>query len=150
MRLSLNFMLDELLVSQTAARRGLANVPPPDVVEELRRLCEELLQPLRDALGVPVVVTSGYRSRAVNAAVGGAVNSAHLHGRAADIVVPGMAPVMVCRRIVELALPFDQVIEEFGAWTHVAIAPPGAAPRRQQLTARRSGTGSTVYTAGPI
>lgn len=150
MRVSANFTLDELVVSQTASRRGLANEPPPEAIAELRRLCELVLQPLRDSMGVPVVVSSAYRSRAVNAAVGGAVSSAHLHGRAADIVVPGITPQQVCRRIVELALPFDQVIEEFGAWTHVAIASPGAAPRRQQLTARRSGNGSTVYTAGTI
>jgi hypothetical protein len=143
-------MLDELVVSQTAARRGLPNVPSEEVIAELRRLCAEILQPLRDAVGVPVIVSSGYRSRTVNAAVGGANQSAHLYGRAADISVPGLTPVMVCRRIVGLGLPFDQVIEEFGAWTHVAIASPGASPRQQQLTARRSGNGSTVYTVGPI
>lgn len=147
MKLSANFWLPELQVSQTAARRGLDNTAPMDVVPNLRRLVDLVLQPLRDALGRPVIVTSGYRSPAVNAAVGGAANSAHMRGLAADIIVPGMAPRDVCREIVRLGLPHDQVIEEFGQWCHVAVAPAGRDPRLEQLTARRTPSG-TVYTKG--
>lgn len=141
MNLSLNFTLDELTVSQTAARLGLSNVPPAAVVSELRRLATTVLQPLRDRLGRPVVVSSGYRSPAVNTAVGGAVASAHLSGRAADITVPGMTALEVCQTIRAMGLPFDQVIHEFRAWCHVAIAPPGVAARGELLTAIRGPVG---------
>jgi zinc D-Ala-D-Ala carboxypeptidase len=147
MRLSENFDLAELQVSQTAARRGLSNVAPMEIVPNLRRLVDLILQPLRDALGRPIVVTSGYRSPAVNAAVGGAANSAHMRGLAADIIVPGMSVRDVCREVVRLGLPFDQVIAEFGEWCHVAVAPGGREPRREQLTATRQG-GVTVYSKG--
>jgi zinc D-Ala-D-Ala carboxypeptidase len=146
-KLTSNFSLDELLVSQTAARLGLDNTPSPEVVEELRRLCQLVLQPLRDAAQRPIVISSGYRARKVNKAVGGARLSAHLYGRAADFTIPGETPRATCERIVALGLPFDQVIQEFDRWVHVAIAPAGGAPRRQVLTARRVG-GGTIYEQG--
>jgi zinc D-Ala-D-Ala carboxypeptidase len=148
-KLTNNFTLDELLVSQTAARLGLDNTPSPEVVEELTRLCRLILQPLRDDAQRPVVISSGFRSNKVNKAVGGARFSAHLYGRAADLTIPGEAPRETCRRIVRLDLPFDQLILEFDAWVHVAIAAPGDEPRRQQLTARRTG-GGTTYSQGSI
>lgn len=143
MNLSRNFTLAELVHSQTAARRGLDNTPPPEVVAELERLARTVLQPLRDRLARPIVVSSGYRSPAVNRAVGGARESAHLFGRAADITVPGMTSREVCKAIVDGGLPFDQCIDEFGSWCHVAIA--ASVPRRQQLEARRAANGRTVY-----
>jgi zinc D-Ala-D-Ala carboxypeptidase len=146
-KLTSSFYLDELLVSQTAARLGLDNTPPPEVVVELQRLCQLILQPLRDSVGHPIVVSSGYRARKVNKAVGGAKASAHLYGRAADFTIPGEAPRVTCQRIIDLGLPFDQVIQEFDRWVHVAIAPAGGAPRRQVLTARRVG-GGTIYEQG--
>jgi zinc D-Ala-D-Ala carboxypeptidase len=144
MRLSKDFTLDEFVISQAAARIGFSNEPTPLIVDELSRLCITVLQPLRNALGMPIIISSGYRSPQLNSAIGGVMNSAHLYGRAADIIVPGMAPRHVCRRIVSMGLPFDQLIEEFGAWTHVATPTLGEAPRRQQLVAR-SANGKTVY-----
>lgn len=141
-----NFTLQEFLASQTAARLGIANVPPPEAVEELRRLCTTVLQPLRDALGRPVIVSSGFRSTKLNRAVRGARESCHMAGRAADISVPGMTVRQVCHRIISLDLPVRQVIDEFGAWVHVSIEPAGIAPRRQMLLARRAANGHTVYT----
>lgn len=146
-KLTSNFTLDELLVSQTAARLGLDNTPPPAVVKELTRLCQLVLQPLRDAAQHPIVISSGYRSNKVNKAVGGAKASAHLYGRAADFTIPGEAPRVTCQRIIDLGLPYDQVIQEFDQWVHVAIAPADGAPRRQVLTARRVG-GGTIYEQG--
>lgn len=148
-KLTSNFTLDELLVSQTAARLGLDNTPPPEAIAELERLCTLILQPLRDNAQRPVVISSGYRANKVNKAVGGAKFSAHLYGRAADLTIPGESPRDTCRRIVTLDLPYDQVILEFDAWVHVAIAAPKTEPRREQLTARRTG-GGTTYTRGPI
>ena len=149
LRLSANFELAELQVSQTASRRGLPNVAPPEAVAELQRLVTLILQPLRDRIARPIVVLSGYRSPEVNAAVGGAKNSAHMRGQAADIIVPGMTPLDVCRAIVAWQLPFDQLIYEFGpgGWTHVAVTPAGVSPRREVLTAVKEG-GRTVYRKG--
>lgn len=147
-KLTSNFTLDELTVSQTAARKGLDNTPPPEVVEQLLRLCKLVLQPLRDAAQRPVVITSGYRSRKVNKEVGGAKYSAHIYGRAADLIIPGESPLLTARRIVALNLPYDQLIMEFDAWVHVSIAADGE-PRRQQLVARYGG-GGTIYEERPI
>lgn len=147
MNLSPDFTLAELLHSQTAIRRGIDNTPTSAIVAELQRLAREILQPLRDQLGRPIVVSSGYRSPALNRAVGGSPNSAHMQGRAADITCPGVKPREVCLAIVELRLPFDQVLLEGGAWCHVAIAGEGVEPRRQQLTAI-FGPGGTQYLVG--
>lgn len=146
MNLSPNFTLDELLLSQTATRRGIDNTPTATIIAELQRLAQTILQPLRDHLGRPVVVSSGYRSPALNRAVGGAQNSDHMYGRAADIVVPGMKAREVCLTIVELRLPFRQVISE-GGWAHVSIGDPSAEPRREQLTAV-FGPGGAQYLVG--
>lgn len=148
MMLSKSFALSEFVVSQTAARRGIDNTPPVAAVAELRRLADHVLQPLRDALQRPIVVSSGYRSPVLNSAVGGASSSAHMRGQAADITVPGVPVVEVARAILRLDLPVDQVIDEFGQWVHVAVAPTGTVPRRQQLTARRGADGRTVYSKG--
>ncbi len=147
-RLSSNFTLDEMTASQTAARRGLNNTPTALVEEELERLVLTILQPLRDKIGRPLVISSGYRSPSVNSSVGGSRESAHVFGRAADISVPGMPTQELARFIVGLSLPFDQLINEFDSWIHIAIPMQGIVPRREQLTARRSPTGATLYTKG--
>ena len=91
MQLSSHFELNELIVSELAARRGIANDPTPEVIDNLRRLCQSVLEPLRVKLGRPVVITSGYRCAALNSAVGGSPTSHHVLGRAADVLVPGLA-----------------------------------------------------------
>ena len=73
--LSKNFTLEELVYSDTAKRYGLNNTPTPQVIANLKNLCVNVLQPLRDYLGKPIRVTSGYRSPEVNKRVGGAVDS---------------------------------------------------------------------------
>src|SRR5690606_28476100 len=96
---------------------------------------------LRDALGTPVLVNSGFRSAAVNKAVGGAATSQHRLGQAADIRVNGMTSAQLARRIAELGLPFDQLIEEFGRWVHVSYGPR----HRRQILRATSENGRTVY-----
>lgn len=143
MRLSKSFTLAELCV--TSAR--LDNTPGQKQIESLRTLATDILQPLRDAVGVPVNVTSAYRAPAVNKAVGGTKTSQHVLGEAADIVVAGMSPREVCETIIALNLPFDQLIQEFGRWTHVSRGPRN---RRQVLTATRSKAGKVSYLVGLI
>lgn len=143
--LSANFALSELTVSQNAARMGLSNEPGPVELANLKRLVETCLQPLRNKLGRPIIITSGYRSPKVNAAAGGSSTSAHMYGGAADIHVPGLSAHDLFKFIHGLQLPVDQVIEEYGKWVHIGIAKPDAKPRNQYLLARLV-NGQTVYT----
>ena len=81
-RLSKNFTLEEMVAT---SHKGLQDTPTLAVVQNLQKLCVLVLQPLRDAIGRPVYINSGYRSKRLNARVGGVPNSRHLQGRAADI-----------------------------------------------------------------
>ena len=141
MRLSPNFTLEELTVSQTAARHGLDNTPPPEIIENLRLLAQSL-QALRVLFGNnAIVVTSGYRSPKVNKRVGGSANSDHLKGLAADFIVPNFGPPdQVIRAILGSDIPFKQAIREFDRWTHFSIPAPGEQPRRQALIIDQQGT----------
>jgi hypothetical protein len=145
MKVGNHFELSEFIVSQTAARHGLPNEPPVAAVKAIRALCANVLDPLREKLGSPVVISSGYRSPAVNAKVGGAASSQHCKGEAADIVCPGRTVKEVVALIRELGLPFDQLIDEFGdtasGWTHISYGPRN---RREVLKARRR-NGKVVY-----
>jgi putative chitinase len=118
MKITKNFTLDELCVTDT----GKPNVPGTNDTVNLINLVVCILQPLRDALGLPVHVNSAYRSPAVNQAVGGVNNSQHALGQAADITVDGYTPSQLAHYIRKLNLPFDQLIQE-PTWVHVSYGP---------------------------
>lgn len=143
MNLGKHFTLEEMTRSQAAARRGLDNSPNNKQLDSMKALVRNVLDPLREALGRPVNINSGFRSEAVNKAVGGAPSSQHRFGEAADITVPGMTVEQLVARIRALKLPFDQLIDEFGSWVHVSYGPR---QRRQVLRARRATNGQTTYT----
>lgn len=145
MQLSKHFTLDEFTFSQTAVRNGLDNTPSPAVIANLQNLCNNLLEPLRERVG-PIRITSGYRSSLVNSRVGGAANSQHLYGEAADIVVPGMSVYDVAC-LVRDEFNYDQVIQEFGRWTHVSLRMLPSQNRKMPLTAMLK-NGRTVYVGG--
>lgn len=138
------FDLKEFCRSATADKHGIDMTPPPGVAANLQALVENVLDPLRAHLDKAIVVSSGYRPPALNKLVGGAKTSQHANGEAADISVNGMPPKQVCETIMRLGLPFDQLIMEFGRWTHVSFGPRN---RRQVLTAKTV-NGKTVYTPG--
>lgn len=128
MNLTKNFSLDELIFSNTAAQSGIHNQPNEGQIEKLQALAENVLQPLRDYFG-PVTILSGFRSANLNRAVGGAHNSQHLHGEAADLRVIGVGNDLVFQYICD-NLRFDQVILEHvpannphRGWVHVSYAP---------------------------
>lgn len=156
MKLTNNFTLEELVKSQTALRLGLDNTPSEEVISNLRVLCEKVLQPIRDHFAKGVAVSSGYRSMAVNAAVGG-VNAAggkpsdHTRGMAADIEIPGVANAELAKWIQD-NLEFTQLILEFytqgipdSGWVHVSYDPSNL--KKQSLTAVKQ-NGKTVYLNG--
>lgn len=140
LRLTKNFTLDELTVTSKPIR----NDPNDSEIKQLKALAEKVLQPLRDAIGKPILINSAFRCEAVNRLVGGTSTSQHRLGQAADIRVDGMTSRQLAKKIIELKLPYDQVIEEFGRWVHVSYGPRN---RRQQLTAV-SENGRTVYKQG--
>lgn len=109
MQLSKNFTLYEMISSATARELGISNYPTLTAQRALRQLCTQLLQPLRDALGAPIQINSGYRSARLNAAVGGVSTSRHLRGEAADCSIDGRAETLL-GLLVELDLDFDQAI----------------------------------------
>lgn len=147
-RLSPHFVLGEMLVSATAARKGIRNEPGEAEIRALTELCSNVLEAVREHFGRPVVVTSGYRSPRLNVAVGGSATSQHCRGEAADFTVPGVSNLEVCRWM-ERALNYDQLIYEFGedGWVHVSWS--ARQRRNQELTARRKG-GKTVYLPGIV
>ena len=124
MKLTKNFSLEEMYRSDTAQRCGIDNKPQTEeVVENLRALCLEVLQPLRDHLGKPVVVSSGYRCKDLNKKVGGVENSQHLKGEAADIKVSGKEDLIDVMRYIMDQTDFDQLIREKSGtteWVHVS------------------------------
>lgn len=146
MYLSPHFTLEELTYSETASRWGLVNEPLPAHVDNLRRLCESLLEPARELLGVPLHINSGFRSTALNAAVRGAHSSAHLVGLAADFVPIGLDLATAFDKLrTSPGLPFDQIIFECRAWIHLAATVEGLTPRRQALTAVSLTAGAWAY-----
>lgn len=146
MKIGKHFTLDEMTVSQAAARAGIRNVPGAAATEALRQLVKHILDPLREHFGRPVVVSSGFRNDRVNKLVGGADKSQHRFGEAADISIPGVPVAEVVKAVKDLGLPYDQLIDEFGntanGWTHVSYS---ALHRRQEMRARKK-NGKTVYT----
>lgn len=125
--------------------RTLDNTPNETERANLQRLAE-FLELVKVALGgKPIMVNSAFRSKAVNDAVGSKDTSQHRLGCAADIRVPGMTPDAVVRAVIAANLPFDQIIREFDAWTHISVPNSTALkPRRQALIIDKAGTRAFV------
>ena len=153
MNLSANFTLKELTKSDTATRLGLDNTPDEATIENLKLLCQEVLQPIRDHFGKSVTVNSGFRSPESNAAVGGSKTSDHCLGRAADIEIDGISNPDLAHWIMD-NLDYTQLILEFytqgqpnSGWVHVSYDPNNI--KMQELTAVKV-AGKTTYLAGLV
>lgn len=117
----LNFKMSELITSDTANIRKINNMPDINSLDAMLDLIVFCLQPLRERLKKPVIITSGYRSHVVNKIVGGAQNSQHTKGQAVDIVVNGLTPAQLTDFIAaQKDIPFDQLINEYDRWTHIS------------------------------
>jgi hypothetical protein len=143
-KLTEHFTLAELTRSSKATQLSINNTPTPDVIANLRRLARFNEQVRVELGGAAMVISSGYRCPALNRAVGGANNSAHLAGLANDFTAPTFGtPMEICRQLEKSYLSFDQLIYERSAsavWVHLGIAAEGAKPRRQVLTIDSKGT----------
>ena len=132
-----HFTLAELTAT---SHRQFDNTPNEAETANLQRLAE-FLEQVKEALdGKPIMINSGFRSKQVNDSVGSKDTSQHRIGCAADIRVPGMTPDAVVRAVIAAGLPYDQIIREFDAWTHISVTnTPNGTPRRQALIIDRSG-----------
>jgi hypothetical protein len=153
MRLSPHFTLSELTRSEAATRGGFSNAPSAEATENLKALCEVILEPVRAHFGKPIRVNSGYRGPQANAAVGGATSSQHCKGEAADFEIDSVANRDLVQAIVDLNLSFDQLILEFhvagdpnSGWVHCSHKRNGI-NRHEVLTATKV-QGKTVYSKG--
>lgn len=125
MRLTEHFSLDEMTFSETASRRGWDNTPPIGFQENLGRVAL-LLEQVRKIVNKPIQITSGYRCKNLNDAVGSKETSQHRNGCACDFKVAGMTPDAIVKAIIESDIQFDQLIKEFddgkgGGWVHISV-----------------------------
>ena len=153
MNLTQNFTLSEMTKSETALRFGMANDPTETEIGNLKTLCENVLQPVRDHYGKGVKVNSGFRHPLVNAKVGGSTTSDHCKGMAADIEIPGVANAELAEWIKDNC-EFRQLILEFytpgipdSGWVHVSFDPNDN--KKQVMTVTRK-DGKTVYLPGLV
>ena len=148
MQLSENFSLLELTKSQTATRKGIDNTPSPEHQENLKLLCESVLQPVRDHFGKVVTISSGYRSPELCTAIGSKITSQHAKGQAADFEIFGVSNKELADYINE-NLEYDQLILEYwkkedpnSGWVHCSY--DVSVSRKQYLKAYKE-NGSTKY-----
>jgi len=151
MKLSQHLDLAEVTRSDSAKRKGISNMPTPEHIENFKKLAENIFEPIRKHFGVPIMISSGYRSKALNTAIGGSLTSQHCSGEAIDIDMDGTANGVTNKMVFEYIkanLNFDQLIWEFGTkdapdWVHVSFESTGK-QRKQILRAIKSG-GKTAY-----
>ena len=126
------FTIKELCHSSTAIQKRIDNTPNSEIVNNLKRLVEYILDPLRERYGKPIIVNSGYRCPALNKAVNGSKTSQHVKGLAADITAGSPTKNKILFNLIqELNLPFDQLIDEKNfSWVHVSFSEK---PRKQIL-----------------
>ena len=148
MKLTENFSLSELTKSQTAERKGIDNTPSPEHQENLKLLCESVLQPIRDHFGKVVTISSGYRSPELCTAIGSKITSQHAKGQAADFEIFGLSNKFLADYI-NSELYYDQLILEYwnesdpnSGWVHCSFSE--GQNRKQYLRAYKE-NGSTKY-----
>lgn len=138
MRLSPHFSLEELTHSDTATRLGIDNTPTEEIIDNLTFLAGEL-EYVRDILGYPMLISSGFRCYALNDHLGSKRTSQHCQGLAVDFICPSFGnPRSVCDAIIMANVNFDQVILEYDRWVHLSFHPDN--PRNQKLIIDKEGT----------
>lgn len=151
MKISKYVSISEVISSDTAKRKGIDNSPTPEHLENLKVICAEVFDKVREHFDVPIYISSGYRSAALNKAIGGSATSDHNNGKALDLDQDGKGNGVTNRQVFDYIkdnLEFDQLIWEFGSsqnpdWVHVGYRK--GANRKQILRAIRNASGKTVY-----
>jgi zinc D-Ala-D-Ala carboxypeptidase len=151
MKISNHLSLSEVTRSETAKRRGISNTPTAEHLENFKKLAENIFEPIREHFGVPIHVSSGYRSKELNSAIGGSLSSQHCQGEAIDIDMDGSSSGVTNADVYNFIkdnLEFDQLIWEMGTdknpdWVHVSYESKGK-QRKQKLKAVRT-NGKTTY-----
>lgn len=149
MQLSKNLSLTEMISSESAKRKGISNQPTEEHINNMKLLAEKVFQPIRDHFGVPINISSGYRSKELNKAIGGSQTSQHSKGQAMDIDMDGSG--ISNKQIfdwIKANLEFDQLIWEFGTkanpdWVHVSFSPNGI--QRKQILIGKKIADKTTY-----
>ena len=149
MKLSQHLDLSEVTRSESAKRNGISNMPTPDHIANFKLLAENIFEPIREHFGVPIHISSGYRSKELNAKIGGSATSQHCKGQAIDIDMDGSTNGVSNADVfnyIKNNLPFDQLIWEFGNdnnpdWVHVSYD----AKQRGQILKAYKLKGKTKY-----
>lgn len=148
MQITAHFNLAEFTRSESAKRHGVTNQPTPEHLENIKILCEKVLEPIRMKFG-PINISSGYRSKVLNHYIGGSLRSQHCEGKAADIDMDGMGDVLNIDifEYIKNSLEFDQLIYEFGNplnpdWVHVSY---NEGKNRKQVLRAIKVNGKTAY-----
>jgi len=151
MKLSEHLDLSEVTRSESAKRKGISNMPTEAHIANFKLLAEKIFEPIRTHFRCPIIISSGYRSKELNAAIGGSLTSQHCQGEAIDIDMDGTPNGVTNRMVFDYIkdnLEFDQLIYEFGDannpdWVHVSYKSSGK-QRKQILRAVRT-NGKTSY-----
>ena len=151
MKLSEHLDLAEVTRSESAKRKGISNEPTAEHLENFKKLAENIFEPIRNHFNVPIHISSGYRSKALNAAIGGALTSQHCSGEAIDIDMDGSSNGVTNKMVfdfIKANLNFDQMIWEFGNsnnpdWVHVSYESTGK--QRKQILKATKTNGNTHY-----
>jgi hypothetical protein len=151
MKLSEHLDLSEVIRSESAKRNGISNMPTTEHIANFKLLAENIFEPIRNHFRVPIIISSGYRSKELNACIGGSATSQHCTGEAIDIDMDGSPHGVTNKMIFDYIkdnLNFDQLIFEFGDatnpdWVHVSYESSGK--QRKQVLKATKNAGKTVY-----
>lgn len=151
MQLSKHLSLAEISRSETAKRKGINNTPSGEHLENFKKLAENIFEPIREHFNAPIHISSGYRSKELNSAIGGSATSQHCSGEAIDIDMDGSASGVTNAQVFNFIkdnLQFDQLIAEFPKsgnpeWVHVSHETTGK--QRKQILVAKKLNGSTTY-----
>ncbi len=118
--MNLNFKISELIYSDIAIQHNINNMPDINSLDNMLNLIVLCLQPIRNLIKKPMIITSGYRCQKVNSLAGGKMNSQHLKGEAVDFKISGMNPNQIINIIKNSNIEYDQLINEYDSWVHIS------------------------------
>ena len=119
--MNLNFKISELIHSDIAIQNNINNMPDINSLDNMLELIFHCLQPIRDLIKKPMIITSGFRNQQVNFLAGGAFNSQHKEGKAADFIIKGMTPKEIIEIIKKSDIEYDQLLNEYDKWVHISF-----------------------------